>query len=204
MKIVNEPTEQVEAELLKDEIQVVREPYDPGSRNLLSDFVGFLRSPRPGSRVTLFEDDRGRVRYYTVAQANPEVAELRTQVSRPDTVRRRAGDPTARSARAAAREGRSAGREAGQGGGVRGYRRAVAGGRGQGRGDARPRGEDQRAGRAPHQARPPRTAPSGMTVLGRRSKSSAARESQVSCRVRAPATRWMRVPELRPCAVARS
>ncbi len=81
MKIVNEPAEQVEAELRNDDIQVVREPYDPGSRNLLSDFVGFLRSPSPGSRVTLFEDDRGRVRYYTVAQADPEVAELRTQVA---------------------------------------------------------------------------------------------------------------------------
>ena len=92
MKIVNESAEQVEAELLKDEIQVVREPYDPGSRNLLSDFVGFLRSPSPGSRVTLFEDDRGRVRYYTVAQANPEVAELRTQVA---DLTRPGGEPPA-------------------------------------------------------------------------------------------------------------
>ena len=81
MKIVNEPAEQVEAELLKDEIRVTREPYDPGSRSLLFDFVGFLRSPSPGSRVTLFEDDRGRVRYYTVALPDPLVAELRTQVA---------------------------------------------------------------------------------------------------------------------------
>jgi hypothetical protein len=81
MKIVNELAVQVEAALRKDEIQVVREPYDPGSRNLLSDFVGFLRSPSLGSTVTLFEDDSGRVRYYTVAQVSPELAELRTQVA---------------------------------------------------------------------------------------------------------------------------
>jgi len=82
VKIVNEPAEQVEAELVKDEIQVTREPYDPASRSsLLSDFVGFLRSPSPGSSVTLFEDESGRVRYYTVAQANPELAELRTQIA---------------------------------------------------------------------------------------------------------------------------
>jgi len=81
MKIVNELAVQVEAALVKDEIQVVREPYAPGSRSLLSDFVGFLRSPSRGSTVTLFEDDSGRVRYYTVAQPNPELAELRTQVA---------------------------------------------------------------------------------------------------------------------------
>lgn len=81
MKIVDEPAEQVEAELRKDEIEVSREPYDPGSRNLLSDFVGFMRSPSPGSRVTLFEDGRGRVRYYAVTPVDPEVARLRTQVA---------------------------------------------------------------------------------------------------------------------------
>ena len=82
MKIVNESAEQVEAELRKDEIRVTREPYDPRSRSsLLSDLVGFLRSPSPGSSVTLFEDESGRVRYYTVAHTNPEIAELKTQIT---------------------------------------------------------------------------------------------------------------------------
>lgn len=82
MKIVNESAEQIEAELRKDEIQVTREPYDPRSRSsLLSDLVGFLRSPSPGSSVTLFEDESGRVRYYTVAHTNPEIAELKTQIA---------------------------------------------------------------------------------------------------------------------------
>ena len=162
MKIVNEPAEQVEAELRNDDIQVVPEPYDPGSRNLLSDFVGFLRSPSPGSRVTLFEDERGRVRYYTVAQADPEVAELRTQVA--DLTRagdQELPDPAARPDRDAAREGGSARHEAGQGGRARGDRRSAARGRGQGRRDVRTRGEGRRVGRCPHPAGASRTARPG-------------------------------------------
>ena len=80
VKIADEPVADVEAALRADDIEVRREPYDPSSRNLLSDFVGFLRSPKPGSTVTLFEDENGRVKYYTVARTDPEIAELRAQV----------------------------------------------------------------------------------------------------------------------------
>jgi hypothetical protein len=80
VKIVDEPAESVESLLRDDGIEVRREPYDPASRSLVSDFVGFLRSPKPGSTVILFEDENGRVRYYTVARTDPEVAALKAQI----------------------------------------------------------------------------------------------------------------------------
>jgi hypothetical protein len=80
MEYVNEPADRVELQLEERGVTVQREPYDPRSRSLLSDLVGFLRTPGPGSTVTLFEDGEGRVRYYTVARASPELDQIRTQV----------------------------------------------------------------------------------------------------------------------------
>lgn len=82
MEYVNEPAERVEAQLRERGATVRREPYVPRGRSLLSDFVGFLRTPDAGSTVTLYEDDEGLVRYYTVARPDAEVAGLRTQVDR--------------------------------------------------------------------------------------------------------------------------
>jgi hypothetical protein len=81
MEYVNEPAQRVEEQLSARGVTVVREPYNPGSRSLFSDFVGFLRTPDAGSTVTLFEDDEGTVRYYTVARPDPEVAQIRTDVA---------------------------------------------------------------------------------------------------------------------------
>lgn len=81
MEYVNEPAERVEAQLAARGVTVVREPYNPGSRSLFSDFVGFLRTPDAGSTVTLFEDDEGTVRYYTVARTDPDIAQIRTDVT---------------------------------------------------------------------------------------------------------------------------
>jgi hypothetical protein len=81
MSIVDEPAERVAGELTARGVLVQRRPYDPKSRpSLLSDFLGFLRSPEPGSSVTLFEDDDGRVRYYTVAVPDPELEGLRQRL----------------------------------------------------------------------------------------------------------------------------
>jgi hypothetical protein len=80
MEYVNEPADRVEGQLAERGVTVKREPYSPGARSLLSDFVGFLRTPDAGSTVTLFEDDEGKVRYYTVARPDPEVEQIRTQV----------------------------------------------------------------------------------------------------------------------------
>lgn len=80
MEFVNEPAERVEAQLSGQGITVRREEYSPRNRSLLSDFVGFLRTPKPGSTVTLFEDDEGKVRYYTVTRPDPEMEQIRTQV----------------------------------------------------------------------------------------------------------------------------
>lgn len=80
MKFVNEPAERVETELREQGATVRRERYNPRNRSLVSDFVGFLRAPTAGSTVTLFEDDDGRVRYYTVSRGDAEVDELRTRV----------------------------------------------------------------------------------------------------------------------------
>jgi hypothetical protein len=87
MKIVDEPAAEVAQRLAEQGIEVERAPYDPKSRNLFSDFVRFLRDPAPGDAVTLWEDERGRVRYFTVQRRDPEVAALKVQVaelSRPD------------------------------------------------------------------------------------------------------------------------
>ena len=81
MEYVNEPAARVEEQLTARGVTVAREPYNPGSRSLFSDFVGFLRTPDAGSTVTLFEDDEGTVRYYTVARPDPEVAQIRTDVT---------------------------------------------------------------------------------------------------------------------------
>jgi hypothetical protein len=81
MEYVNEPAQRVEEQLTARGVTVVREPYNPGARSLFSDFVGFLRTPDAGSTVTLFEDDEGTVRYYTVARPDPEVAQIRTDVA---------------------------------------------------------------------------------------------------------------------------
>lgn len=80
MEFVDEPAERVESQLAERGITVRREPYDPRNRSLFSDFLGFLRSPSAGSTVTLFEDEEGKVRYYTVARPDPEVETLRTRV----------------------------------------------------------------------------------------------------------------------------
>jgi hypothetical protein len=81
MSIVDEPAERVAGELTQRGVLVQRKPYDPKARpSLLSDFLGFLRSPEPGSSVTLFEDGDGRVRYYTVTVPDPEVDGLRQRL----------------------------------------------------------------------------------------------------------------------------
>lgn len=81
MSIVDEPAERVAGELTARGVLVQRRPYEPKARpSLLSDFLGFLRSPEPGSSVTLFEDDDGRVRYYTVTVPDPEVEGLRQRL----------------------------------------------------------------------------------------------------------------------------
>jgi hypothetical protein len=81
MSIVDEPADRVSGELTARGVLVQRRPYDPKSRpSLLSDFLGFLRSPEPGSSVTLFEDDDGRVRYYTVTVPDPELEGLRARL----------------------------------------------------------------------------------------------------------------------------
>ena len=93
MRFVDEPAERVQAELEKQGATVRREPYNPRNRSLVADFVGFLREPDAGSTVTLFEDDDGRVRYYTVSRSEPEVEQLRARVdelsaaTKPDTGR---------------------------------------------------------------------------------------------------------------------
>ena len=84
MKFVDDPAERAQAELVKQGVEVRREPYDPRSRDLLSDLGGFLRSPTPGSTVTLFEDDQGTVRYYTVARRDPDVEALKARVDELD------------------------------------------------------------------------------------------------------------------------
>jgi DNA repair exonuclease SbcCD ATPase subunit len=81
MKIVDEPTGEVEAQLRERGIEVRREPYDPKSRNLFSDFLRFLREPESGDTVTLWEDERGRVRYYTAERVDPQIAALQERVS---------------------------------------------------------------------------------------------------------------------------
>ena len=81
MKIVDEPAAEVETQLKGRGIEVRREQYDPKSRNLVSDFFRFLREPDPGDTVTLWEDDRGRVRYYTAERVDPQLAALQARVS---------------------------------------------------------------------------------------------------------------------------
>src|SRR5215216_4057050 len=81
MKIVDEPAAEVETQLEGRGIEVRREQYDPKSRNLVSDFFRFLREPDPGDTVTLWEDERGRVRYYTAERVDPQIAALQAQVS---------------------------------------------------------------------------------------------------------------------------
>ena len=81
IKIVDEPAADVETQLKERGIEVRREQYDPKSRNLVSDFFRFLREPDPGDTVTLWEDERGRVRYYTAERVDPQIAALQTQVS---------------------------------------------------------------------------------------------------------------------------
>jgi len=81
MKIVDEPAAEVETQLKGRGIEVRREQYDPKSRNLVSDFFRFLREPDPGDTVTLWEDERGRVRYYTAERVDPQIAALQAQVS---------------------------------------------------------------------------------------------------------------------------
>lgn len=83
MSIVDQPAERVAEELTARGIVVQRQPYDPKSRpSLLSDFLGFLRTPEPGSSVTLFEDGDGMVRYYTVTVPDPELVGLRERLAR--------------------------------------------------------------------------------------------------------------------------
>ena len=87
MKIADEPAGEVETQLRERSITVRREPYDPKSRNLVTDFFRFLREPESGDTVTLFEDERGRVRYYTVERIDPQIAALNErveQLSAPD------------------------------------------------------------------------------------------------------------------------
>jgi DNA repair exonuclease SbcCD ATPase subunit len=81
MKIVDEPAEEVEAQLRERGIEVRREPYDPKSRSLFSDFLRFLREPESGDTVTLWEDERKRVRYYTAERVDPQIAALQERVS---------------------------------------------------------------------------------------------------------------------------
>jgi len=81
MKITDEPASEVEAQLKQRRIEVRREQYDPKSRNLVADFFRFLRDPEPGDTVTLWEDERGRVRYYTAERVDPQIAALQERVS---------------------------------------------------------------------------------------------------------------------------
>ncbi len=80
-KIVDEPAAEIEPQLRERGIEVRREPYDPKSRNLVTDFFRFLREPDGGDTVTLFEDERGRVRYYTVERVDPEIAQLNARIA---------------------------------------------------------------------------------------------------------------------------
>lgn len=86
MKIVDEPAAEIEAQLRERGSDVSRRPYDPKSRNLVTDFFHFLRDPESGDTVTLFEDDRGRVRYYTVERVDPQIAQLNDRVAALDRV----------------------------------------------------------------------------------------------------------------------
>jgi hypothetical protein len=81
MKIVDEPAGEVETQLKERGIGVRRAQYDPKSRNLVTDLFRFLREPEPGDAVTLFEDDRGRVRYYTAERVDPQIAALNERVA---------------------------------------------------------------------------------------------------------------------------
>jgi hypothetical protein len=82
MQFVDEPAERVAAQLSEQGATVRREPYNPRNRSLVNDLVGFLRKPAPGSTVTLFEDDEGRVRYYTVARGDPEIEALKARIEK--------------------------------------------------------------------------------------------------------------------------
>src|SRR6266545_5768184 len=81
MKIVDEPAGDIEIQLRERGIEVRREQYDPKSRNLVTDFFRFLREPESGDTVTLWEDERGRVRYYTAERVDPQLAALQQRVS---------------------------------------------------------------------------------------------------------------------------
>ena len=88
MKLVDEPAAELEPRLREQGIEVRREPYDPKSRSLVADFFRFLRDPEPGDTVTLWEDENGRVRYFTVQRVDPQLAELQARVAKIDQ-----GDP---------------------------------------------------------------------------------------------------------------
>ena len=80
--IMNQPIERSEALLRERGVEVERTTYDPSSTpNLTAKLAGFFRTPTPGTKVTLYEEN-GRVRYYSVAdQATAtEAAQLRGEV----------------------------------------------------------------------------------------------------------------------------
>lgn len=78
--LVNQSVEQAETQLKDAGIDVRRAPYDPvDTPGIVSTLPGFFRRIRPGSAVTLYEEN-GQVRYYSVASAEP-AAELQHQVA---------------------------------------------------------------------------------------------------------------------------
>lgn len=78
--IVNQPADKAEAQLKERGIEVQRETYRPSAApDLTANLARFLRTPAPGSEVTIYEEG-GRVRYYTVSDVDP-TRELRAQVT---------------------------------------------------------------------------------------------------------------------------
>ncbi|HEX6288352.1 MAG TPA: DUF6519 domain-containing protein [Herpetosiphonaceae bacterium] len=80
ISLVNTSVDNAETQLKEAGVEVRRAAYDPSDTpNIVSTLPGFFRQIRPGSAVTLYEEN-GQVRYYSVASADPS-SELRAQVT---------------------------------------------------------------------------------------------------------------------------
>ena len=77
VKLVNQPVVAAEKVLKQQGVVVNRAEYRPGQ---IVKPISFFRAPRPGSEVTLYEEN-GRVRYYTVTDApSPKVSSMEDKV----------------------------------------------------------------------------------------------------------------------------